>query len=173
MHDKRVYLGLGTNLGDREQNLRSALRRLRGLGEITAISSVYRSEPVGYSDQPDFWNLVVELRTKREPIDLLEEVQGIEAELGRVRTFRNAPRTIDIDVLLYGDEILDTEQLAVPHPRMMERAFVLRPLTEIAPDLRDPRTGERIADRLDRPDGLERTERLFPGERLLDGEEGS
>ncbi len=170
MGTKRVYLGLGTNVGDREQNLRAALRRLRGLGAIAAVSSVYRSEPVGYREQPDFWNLVVELCTTREPLDLLEEVQGIEAELGRVRTFKNAPRTIDIDILLYGDEVLETESLVVPHPRMMERAFVLRPLAEIAPDLRDPRTGERIADRLARPDGFERIERLGSGERLLDDE---
>ncbi|HEX6940035.1 MAG TPA: 2-amino-4-hydroxy-6-hydroxymethyldihydropteridine diphosphokinase [Longimicrobiales bacterium] len=164
----RVYLGVGTNLGDREANLRTALRRLGALGRIAAVSSVYRSEPVGHRPQPDFWNLVVELETVLTPEALLREAQRVEAELGRVRSFRNAPRPMDIDLLLYDDGIIDSPVLTVPHPRMMERGFVLRPLVEIAPGLRHPVTGERFADRLARAEGLERTERLFPGERLLE-----
>lgn len=163
----RVYLGLGTNLGDREANLRAALARLAALGRIEAVSSVYRSEPVGYRSQPDFWNLVIELATGLAPEALLREAQRIERELGRTRAFRNAPRPIDIDVLLYEDRVIETSTLTVPHPRMLERAFVLRPLAEIAPRLRHPGTGAPIAEPLEREEPLERTERLFPGRRLL------
>lgn len=166
----RVYLGLGSNLGDREAHLRDAVRRLGRVVEILRISSVYRSEPVGYVEQPDFWNLVVEARTSLEPEALLRDVHRIEDELGRTRPFPNAPRVIDIDVLLYDDVVVETPELTIPHPRMLERAFVLRPLAELAPGLRDPRSGERIAERLGRGAGLERTERLFPGDRLLDGD---
>ncbi len=164
----RAYLGLGTNLGDRESNLRTALRALSGLGEIAAVSSVYLSEPVGYRDQPRFWNLVVELRTALGPEEVLDAARRIEAGLGRTRPFPNAPRVIDIDLLLYDDRVLETPELEIPHPRMLERGFVLRPLAEIAPGLRHPRTGERIADHLARAERLERSERLFPGERLLE-----
>lgn len=168
----RAYLGLGTNLGDREANLRAAIRQLRAAGSISAISSVYRTEPVGYRDQPDFWNLVLELETDVGPEELLREAHRIEEALGRVRTFRNAPRPIDIDLLFYDDLVLESPHLTLPHPRAMERGFVLYPLAEIAPQLRHPRTGERMVDRLERATGLERVERLFPGERLLGQEEG-
>jgi len=168
----RAYLGLGTNLGDREGNLRAALRRLGAAGSISAISSVYRSEPVGYRAQPDFWNLVIELETTLTPEALLQEAHRIEEALERVRTFPNAPRPIDIDLLFYDDLVLESPHLTLPHPRAMERGFVLYPLAEIAPALRHPQTGERIIDRLERASGLERIERLFPGERLLAGGEG-
>lgn len=167
----RAYLGLGSNLGDREAHLRAAIRQLRAVGSISAISSVYRTEPVGYREQPDFWNLVLELETGLGPEELLREALRIEEALGRVRTFRNAPRPIDIDLLFYDDLVLESPHLTLPHPRAMERGFVLFPLAEIAPQLRDPRTGERIVDRLERAEGLERVERLFPGERLLGKEE--
>lgn len=168
----RAYLGLGSNLGDREAHLRAAIRQLRAVGSISAISSVYRTEPVGYREQPDFWNLVLELETGLGPEELLREALRIEEALGRVRTFRNAPRPIDIDLLFYDDLVLESPHLRLPHPRAMERGFVLFPLAEIAPQLRDPRTGERIVDRLERAEGLERVERLFPGERLLGEEDG-
>lgn len=168
----RAYLGLGSNLGDREAHLRAAIRQLRAVGSISAISSVYRTEPVGYREQPDFWNLVLELETGLGPEELLREALRIEEALGRVRTFRNAPRPIDIDLLFYDDLVLESPHLRLPHPRAMERGFVLFPLAEIAPQLRDPRTGERIVDRLERAEGLERVERLFPGERLLGKEDG-
>jgi len=142
------------------------------VGSISAISSVYRTEPVGYREQPDFWNLVLELETGLGPEELLREALRIEEALGRVRTFRNAPRPIDIDLLFYDDLVLESPHLRLPHPRAMERGFVLFPLAEIAPQLRDPRTGERIVDRLERAEGLERVERLFPGERLLGEEDG-
>lgn len=163
----RVYLGLGTNLGDREANLRAALERLREVATIEALSSVYRSEPVGYREQPDFWNLVVRARTELPPEALVEAAKRIEAELGREPAFRNAPRVIDIDLLFYDDLRITTPTLTVPHPRLLERGFVLRPLAELDPELRHPVTGERIADRLACAEGLERTERLFPGDRLL------
>lgn len=167
-----AYLGLGTNLGDREANLRAAIGGLSEIGTIASISSVYRTEPVGYRDQPDFWNLVVELRTALAPEALLRAVQRIEDALGRTRPFPNAPRVIDIDVLLYDDLVSETADLTVPHPRMLERGFVLRPLVEIAPELEHPGTGERLAERLERAEGLERVERLFPGRRLLNDGDG-
>lgn len=165
----RVYLGLGTNLGDRKRNLRAALRRLGAVLEIDAVSSVYETEPVGYREQPDFWNLVVRGRTALEPFALLAAAQRIERQLGREPSFRNAPRVIDIDLLLYGDLRLVTSKLEVPHPRMLERAFVLRPLAEVEPGLRHPVTGERISERLAAVGaGLEHAQPLFPGTRLLE-----
>ncbi|HET9985098.1 MAG TPA: 2-amino-4-hydroxy-6-hydroxymethyldihydropteridine diphosphokinase [Longimicrobiales bacterium] len=162
-----MYLGLGTNLGDREANLRHAVRRLAELGSIDAVSTVYASEPVGFREQPEFWNLALRMTTRRTPEELLAGAQRIETELGRRPSFRNAPRPIDIDLLLYGDSAVSTAALEVPHPRLLERAFVLRPLVELDPALRHPVTGERLADRLRAP-GLERTEALFPGARLVD-----
>lgn len=162
-----VCLGLGSNLGDRAAHLGVALYRLRAVVAPAAISSVWRTEPVGHVDQPDFWNLVVCGTTDLSPEALLAAVQGIEADGGRVRAFPNAPRTIDIDLLLYDDRVIDRPELTVPHPRMLERGFVLRPLAEVAPGRVHPVTGERIADHLARAEGLERCERLFPGEDLL------
>lgn len=164
----RVHFGLGTNIGDREANLRTALDELRQTVVIDAISSIYRSEPVGHREQPDFWNLVVRGRTGLAPETLLAAVKRIEREMGRTRSFRDAPRVIDIDILLYGTRRISTPSLEVPHPRMLERAFVLRPLAEVDPGLRHPGTGTRIADQLAGAGELERTERLFPGSRLLD-----
>ncbi|HEX7049181.1 MAG TPA: 2-amino-4-hydroxy-6-hydroxymethyldihydropteridine diphosphokinase [Longimicrobiales bacterium] len=169
----RVYLGLGTNLGDREAHLREALRRLRAVVAIDAVSSVYQSEPVGYRAQPDFWNLVVRGRTELAPEALLEATRAIERAMGRRPSFRNAPRVIDIDLLFYDDVRMATPSLVLPHPRLIDRAFVLRPLVELDPELRHPGTGERLAEVLSRARGLERTEVLFPGSRLLEGGEGS
>jgi 2-amino-4-hydroxy-6-hydroxymethyldihydropteridine diphosphokinase len=155
-------------LGDRGAHLGGALRALSGIGELDAVSSVYRSEPVGYADQPDFWNLVVRFRTSLAPASLLRAVKVLEARLGRTPTFTNGPREIDIDLLLYDDVVLEEDQLVVPHPRMTGRAFVLGPLLELDHRLRDPRTGELLAERL-RAGGLERIERLFDGVDLLEG----
>lgn len=162
-----VCLGLGSNLGDRAAHLRAALARLRTIVVPGAISSVWRTEPVGYSDQPEFWNLVLCGTTELSPEDLLAAIQDIEAAGGRTRSFPNAPRTIDIDLLLYDDRQITRPELTVPHPRMLERGFVLRPLAEVAPWWVHPITGERIADHLARATGLEAAERLFPGEDLL------
>jgi 2-amino-4-hydroxy-6-hydroxymethyldihydropteridine diphosphokinase len=165
-----VYLGLGTNLGDREANLRQALARISRTLRIDALSSVYRSEPVGYRDQPEFWNIVLRARTELEASALLDELKGIETDMGRKPSFPNAPRVIDIDLLLYGRERIRTPQLEVPHPRLSERAFVLIPLLELDPMLRHPATGRPLRERLAGAP-LERTERVLPGEALAQGKE--
>ncbi len=132
----RAVLGLGANLGDPLAALRAAVDALGLLPHttVTAVSSVYKTAPVGYADQPDFYNLVATVDTTLSPHALLGGCLGIEAALGRVRTFRNAPRVVDIDLLLYEGYAETTEELTVPHPRMMERAFVLVPLGELFPD---------------------------------------
>lgn len=161
-----VYIGAGTNLGDRRANLGGALAALARLGTVEAVSSVYESEPVGYTEQPAFWNLVARLRTALEPFDLRAALGAAEQRLGRRRTFRNGPRVIDLDVLLYGDRRVDTAELVIPHPRMMQRAFVLRPLAELDPEIRHPVSGERVADRL-AAGTFERAAPIFPGSELL------
>jgi 2-amino-4-hydroxy-6-hydroxymethyldihydropteridine diphosphokinase len=133
-----AFLGLGSNQGDRTALLTEAALRLRrspGV-EILAASSLYATAPVGVLDQPEFLNAVVAVRTSLPPAALLALCQGIEAALGRVRTQRWGPRTIDLDILLYGDLQLAADGLELPHPRLRERAFVLLPLAEIAPELR-------------------------------------
>ncbi len=145
-----VYLGLGANLGDRQSNLSEALQLLRQHLNIEAISSCYETEPIGYANQPDFINIACRATTELSPQKLLEFAKQIEQRMGRLASFRNAPRVIDIDILLYDDLTLDTPTLTVPHPRMIERAFVLAPLTEIAPDLRHPSWDRSAAELLDR-----------------------
>src|SRR5688500_3576363 len=141
-----VFLGLGSNQGDRERNLRDAVERLGAVVEVDAVSSVYETEPVGFQQQPDFLNLVVRARSALPPDALMTELIGIERAMGRERSFRNAPRLIDIDLLMYGDLAIDMPELVVPHPRMVGRAFTLLPLIELNPALRHPVTGERLAD---------------------------
>lgn len=133
-----VYLALGSNLGDRQQHLSDALQHLRGALSIEHISSIYETEPVGYLDQPPFFNLVCKGTTNLSPLALLKFVKDAEMYLGRQVTFRNGPRVIDIDILLYDTLSIQAEQLTIPHPRMAERAFVLVPLVEIAPDVIEP-----------------------------------
>jgi len=133
-----AYLGLGSNLGDRKQNLVRALDLLSQHVVIEQLSSVYETEPVGYKEQPLFLNTVCRISTELNPEKLLRLAKKIESELGRTPAFPNAPRRIDIDILFYGDEVLNTRDLTIPHPRLVERAFVLVPLAEIAPDLVHP-----------------------------------
>lgn len=130
-----AFLGLGSNLGARAETLAAALQRLDRppVLEITAVSAVYESKAVGLTDQPDFLNLVARIHTSLPPHELLRTCLEVEASLGRVRLERWGPRTIDIDVLLYGEERVQDSLLTVPHPRMAERAFVLAPLAELAP----------------------------------------
>lgn len=138
--DRLAYIGLGSNLGDPLENLRRAVSRLESSDSIRSItcSSVYRSRPVGYLDQPDFLNAVVRVLTDLDPIDLLLLCRSIESALGRKRKERWGPRTMDLDILLFeGEEVL-TEELTIPHPRMAERGFVLLPLLEVEPDARFP-----------------------------------
>ncbi|MGH7506155.1 MAG: 2-amino-4-hydroxy-6-hydroxymethyldihydropteridine diphosphokinase [Longimicrobiales bacterium] len=163
-----AYLGIGSNLGDRRANLAAALAALSMLGDIDAISPVYETEPVGLQEQPDFWNLVLRLRTSIPPAELLQAAKTAERRLGRTRTVPDGPRVIDIDLLLYDDVVVHGPGLNVPHPRMMQRAFVLRPLLDIDPGLTHPVTGEALADTL-AGGTFERVIPLFPGEALLAG----
>jgi 2-amino-4-hydroxy-6-hydroxymethyldihydropteridine diphosphokinase len=146
IHD--VYLALGSNLGDREAHLSTALHKLREVVAIHNISSIYETEPVGYLDQPRFLNMVCYGQTAISPEDLLRRIKAIEETLGREPSFRNAPRPIDIDILLYDDLCLETANLTIPHPRMSERAFVLVPLAEIAPTAIDPVSGKTVQELL-------------------------
>jgi 2-amino-4-hydroxy-6-hydroxymethyldihydropteridine diphosphokinase len=142
-----VYLALGSNLGDRRANLAAAVARLREQLAIEAISSLYETEPAYVEQQPRFLNAALCARTTLDPVGLLAFVKRIERELGRVVGQRFGPRLVDIDVLLYGDLTLDTHALAIPHPRMAERPFVLAPLAEIAAELVPPGWHESIGER--------------------------
>ncbi len=143
----KVFLGLGTNVGDREENLRQAVQRLEaeGLMRIDRLSSIYETAPVGYTDQADLLNIVLSAWTELQPQALLRELKAAEQALGREPGIRWGPRRIDLDILLYGEEAVETPELVIPHPRLAERGFVLIPLAEIAPDLALP-GGERVAD---------------------------
>ena len=146
---KTVYLSLGSNIGDREANLAAAIERLTVPDlHVLRQSPVYETEPVGYADQRWFLNLAVEAETTLFPLQLLARIGRIERELGRVRTVPNGPRTIDIDILLYGSSIVTTEELEIPHPRYRDRRFTLAPLAELQPDLRDPVTGKSMSELL-------------------------
>ncbi len=153
---KAVYLSLGSNVGDREANLKGAIERLRELGEVSAISSIYETEPVEYTNQPWFLNCVVRLETEKMPKQLLAQLQAIEHAMGRRRVPTSGPRmkgprTLDIDILLFGHSVVDTAGLTIPHPALHERRFVLEPLAEIAADERHPvfkRTVRELRDAL-------------------------
>ena len=144
-----AYIALGANLGDRAETLRQAVRRLTALGQVTAVSSLYETDPVGYLEQPPFLNAVVALESMLAPSALIAALLGIERDLGRTRTFPNAPRTLDIDLLLVDDVVLATDELTLPHPRLHERAFVLIPRAEIAPEVTHPILTQSVSDLLD------------------------
>lgn len=134
---KQAWIALGSNIAPREAYLQQAIQMLKehsGI-ELKQISTVYETDPVGYEDQDQFLNLVAEVGTSLEPLELLHICQSIEKELGRKRIIRWGPRTVDLDILLYSTENMNVEELILPHPRMHERAFVLVPLVEIAPEL--------------------------------------
>ena len=140
-----VYLGLGSNMGDRQDNLDRALDLLSQRLRMGKISSIYDTEALGDTDQPRFLNLVCQAHTRLEPAGLLALVKGIEKKLGRVGK-SGTPRPIDIDILLYGEQVTQTPELVIPHPKMAERAFVLVPLAEIAPDLVHPVNGQTMKE---------------------------
>jgi len=146
---KTVYLSLGSNIGDREAMLKSALEAMPAAGvEVVRSSSLYETEPQDLRDQRWFVNLVAKCQTELFPVQLLGRLKKLEKALGRRRTVAKGPRTIDIDIILYGSAIVRTIALEIPHPRFRDRRFVLEPLAEIAPDLRDPVTRRTISDLL-------------------------
>jgi len=157
---RRAFLGLGANVGDRAGNLREAIRRLSAAAGVNFLrqSRVYETEPMGITDQPGFLNMVVEVEVAEHiaPQDLLALVKQIEEDVGRTKRERWGPREIDIDVLLIGDERVKEGEFEVPHPRMWERAFVMVPLAELAPDVKGPcgETAAKIAGRLRREQGI-------------------
>lgn len=138
-----AFIALGSNLDDPAANVRSGFEALAMLPDtrLAAISSLYVNPPVGYADQPDFVNAVARIETGLAPQALLEALLEVERRFGRVRDFPNAPRTLDLDIVLYGSEVITESELTIPHPRMHERAFVLVPLAEIAPDVVVPGRG--------------------------------
>jgi 2-amino-4-hydroxy-6-hydroxymethyldihydropteridine diphosphokinase len=133
-----VYLSLGSNVGDRAANLNSAIDRLRGFGKVVEVSSFYETEPVEFTAQAWFLNCAIALDTEITPRQLLDGILGIEQQMGRRRTQKKGPRVIDIDILLFGNLIVDDSGLTIPHPAMHERRFVLEPLAEIAADAQHP-----------------------------------
>jgi 2-amino-4-hydroxy-6-hydroxymethyldihydropteridine diphosphokinase len=152
-----AYFSLGSNLGNREQNLQEAIRRAKAWGRIVAVSSFYETEPVEFTDQPCFLNCVIALETTADPAQLMRELLRIENEMGRKRTVKKGPRSIDIDILLFGDAVVNTPELTIPHPEMTRRRFVLEPLAEIAPELLHPVSQKAVKELL---------AELAPGQRV-------
>jgi len=146
---KTVYLSLGSNLGDRERNLEQAVEMLAAAGvRVLRRSGVYETEPQDVREQPSFLNMVLQAETDVLPKQLLARLQKIERQLGRKRIKPRGPRTIDVDILLYGDSVIESEELVVPHPRLQDRRFVLEPLAELAPELRHPVTRRSVREML-------------------------
>jgi 2-amino-4-hydroxy-6-hydroxymethyldihydropteridine diphosphokinase len=134
-----VYIALGSNVGDRKTNLHEAVSHLENCGvRVVKVSSFYETEPVDYLDQPWFLNAVLEATTELSPAHLLAAMRGIESQMGSKKPFAKGPRLIDLDILLFGDQIVESAELQVPHPRMLQRNFVLVPLAEIAPEVQHP-----------------------------------
>lgn len=148
-----VYLGIGSNLGDRFENIKSAIKKIAQLGEISQTSSLWETMPWGCAQQQPFLNCVISLETILSPFELLKRTSQIELKLGRKREQKFGPRTIDIDILLYGDLIINKPNLVIPHPYLHQRKFVLLPLSEIAPNLLHPILERRIKELLEDSNG--------------------
>jgi 2-amino-4-hydroxy-6-hydroxymethyldihydropteridine diphosphokinase len=156
-----IFLSLGSNVGDREANLRAAITALEGAGvRVRRMSSLYETEPVDFLEQPWFLNCVLEGETDAPAQTLLKELRRIEARMGSKKLVAKGPRLLDMDILLYGDETVDTPELQVPHPRMKERRFVLEPLAEIAPELQHPSWSGTVSDLLARTQDRSEVRRL-------------
>lgn len=153
MKKVEIYLGLGSNLGDRMGNLTSAVQHLSRKIAIKKLSSVYETAPMYVKDQPLFLNAVLSATTVLDPPELLHFIKSVEAKLGRQPSYRNAPRLIDIDILFYSNQVIVTPELTIPHPRIAERAFVLVPLVEIAPELVHPATRRKVSELLAKVEG--------------------
>jgi 2-amino-4-hydroxy-6-hydroxymethyldihydropteridine diphosphokinase len=147
-----IYIGLGTNIGRREENLLKAIEKLGSIDEIeiTGRSSVMETEPVDYLDQPSFLNQVVRISTTLEPGRLLDLLKGIEADMGRESSIPKGPRVIDLDILLYEERVIKTETLTIPHPEIINRSFVLKHLLELDPDLVDPATAIKYREAVEK-----------------------
>lgn len=141
-----AYVALGANLGDRAEMLRWAVERLDALGEVEAVSPVYETDPVDVIEQPAFLNAVARLKTDLRPGAVLAGLLAIELDAGRQRVIPHGPRTLDLDLLLYNNTVVNTQDLTIPHPRMHERAFVLVPLADLAPELVIPGVGRAVRD---------------------------
>jgi 2-amino-4-hydroxy-6-hydroxymethyldihydropteridine diphosphokinase len=151
---KVVYLGLGSNIGDREAHLRKAVEALQARDlRLRRVSGIYETEPVGLREQRWFLNQVAEFETELHPLQLLRRTAQVETRLGRKRVVVNGPRTIDIDILLYGNAIVKKPDLEVPHPRYRDRRFVLEPLAELSGELKDPETHQTVSEMLDAVSG--------------------
>ena len=145
MPPPKIYLSLGSNLGDRLGNLRAAIAALPDAGvRVHKISSIYETEPVDFVEQPWFLNCVLEGESNHLPLDLLHALQTIELRMGREKKVPKGPRLIDLDILFYADQVIDTPELQIPHPRIAQRRFVLLPLAEIAPTFRHPASGRTV-----------------------------
>ena len=149
---KSIYLALGSNLGDRQSNLETAICHLSPDVRVKQLSSIYETPPWGFEDQPPFLNMVVMVETRLTPENLLKFIKNLEIDMGRKESFRNGPRLIDLDILFYGKLVSDKPGLVIPHPRLHERAFVLVPLVEITPDLIHPILKVTIRELLSRVD---------------------
>lgn len=160
--EEKIFIALGSNLGDREANVREAVRLAGEGGGLTVvkISPLYESEPWGQEDQPRFVNAVMEARSELPPVELLKYLKGIEAEMGREKAEKWGPRIIDLDIIFYGARVVKDEHVEVPHPRAHERAFVMVPLSDIAPWFIDPLSGAPVSELAERlgKEGLRRME---------------